>query len=342
MTRLIPGTVTGLLGERAGLQRVTVDGHPAYVLTDLVGPVRVGDRVVVNTTAVDLGLGSGGWHVVHWNLDRNRWETPSGGRVVKVRYTSLQCDVGAAEEGAGATSLPSALGGLPVVVCDLHSQLAPVARTFTAVAPGRRLVYVMTDWAALPLALSDTVAALRDEGSVAASVSAGQAFGGDAEAVNVVSALAVARHRLGADAVVVAPGPGAVGTSSELGFGGLEVAWVIDASSRLGGRPVVAVRWSGVDERVRHRGISHHTRTVLELAGMEALVAVPRGSGPTEGWPGRHRGVEVDIPDHLLAHAAEGVSTMGRSSAEDPSPFRWSVAAGLVAAGLMSGDRPRA
>jgi len=27
----------------------------------------------VNTTAVDLGLGTGGWHIVHWNLARDGW-----------------------------------------------------------------------------------------------------------------------------------------------------------------------------------------------------------------------------------------------------------------------------
>ena len=61
--------VAAMLTERRGLQRVELDdGSRAYVLTQLIGPVAAGDRVVVNTTAVDLGLGTGGWHVVHWNL----------------------------------------------------------------------------------------------------------------------------------------------------------------------------------------------------------------------------------------------------------------------------------
>ena len=37
-----------------------------------------GDRVVVNTTAVDLGLGTGGWHVVHWNLARDGVDAAGG------------------------------------------------------------------------------------------------------------------------------------------------------------------------------------------------------------------------------------------------------------------------
>ena len=118
-------TVTEILVERDGLQRVATDAGRAYVLTDLVGPVAAGDRVVLNTTAVDLGLGTGGWHVVHWNLARDAWERPGPGHIMKLRYTSLQHDAGAAEEDH--PDLPSAVPGLPVVACSLHSQVAVVA-----------------------------------------------------------------------------------------------------------------------------------------------------------------------------------------------------------------------
>src|ERR671922_317797 len=95
------GKVTKLLMERPGLQRAEVDlgdgPERAYVLTQLTGTVTIGDRVVVNTTAVELGLGSGGWHVVHWNLSRSEWRRPGGGREMKLRYTSLQADVGAVQ-----------------------------------------------------------------------------------------------------------------------------------------------------------------------------------------------------------------------------------------------------
>ena len=65
----------------------------------------------------------------------------------------------------------------------------------------RRLCH--TDGAGLPLALSDLVAALTDRGLIDATVTCGQAFGGDYEAVSVHSALAIARHVAGADAVVL-------------------------------------------------------------------------------------------------------------------------------------------
>ena len=78
------GTVTALLAERPGLQRVEVDGEPAYVLTELIGPVAVGDRVVVNTTAVELGLGTGGLHFVVAVEGRGGGEAEPVGRTMKL------------------------------------------------------------------------------------------------------------------------------------------------------------------------------------------------------------------------------------------------------------------
>ena len=79
------GVVQSVLSERVGLQRVEVDlgtgPERAYVLTQLTGTVSHGDRVVVNTTAVDLGLGTGGWHFVHWNLEREAWVEPGPGQI---------------------------------------------------------------------------------------------------------------------------------------------------------------------------------------------------------------------------------------------------------------------
>jgi hypothetical protein len=302
----VTALVTAITSEREGLQRVELDnGRRAYVLTQLIGPVAVADRVVVNTTAVDLELGTGGWDVVHWNLSREAWTEAGAGHVLKLRYTSLQVDTGAdVDEVAG-------LAGTPVVACDVHSQLAPVALAFAEAAPGRRLAYVMTDSGALPLALSDLVADLVGRGLLAETITCGQAFGGRREAVNLHSALLLA----GGDAVVVAPGPGVVGTGSRLGFTGVEVATVVDAVTKLGGRPIVAVRYSGADGRDRHRGQSHHTTTALEMASHPAMTPAP-----ADGWAGP---------------AVGGVTHMGRTQAEDPEFFRYAAAAGLAAAQLL-------
>ena len=51
---------------------VEVDGErrAAWADTDLLGEMRAGDEVVVNVAALDLGLGSGGFDIVHVNLTR--------------------------------------------------------------------------------------------------------------------------------------------------------------------------------------------------------------------------------------------------------------------------------
>ncbi|HVF75788.1 MAG TPA: DUF3866 family protein [Acidimicrobiales bacterium] len=296
MPRFTTASVAELLLERPGLQRIALDnGRRAYVLTELLGPVAVGDEVVVNATAVDLGLGTGGWDVVHWNLSRREWDNPGAGHILKLRYTSLQADV-AVVEGEGS------LDGKPVVACFLHSQLAAVAAAFRHGAPGKRLAYVMTDTAALPLALSDLVA----DGLFDVTVTAGQAFGGDLEAVNVASALV----GTDADAVVVGPGPGVVGTDTTYGFSSLDVAATVDLVHALGGLAILAPRYSDADPRERHRGMSHHTTTVLELVQATPLMPVP-DDGP-----------ELDIT----------ATTMGRSAADDPGFFAYAAAAGVAAA----------
>lgn len=337
MPRFRVGTVRELLAERPGLQRVVVahDGgeeRRAYALTELTGPVAPGDRVVVNTTAVDLGLGTGGWDVVHWNLARTEgWGAPGPGHVLKLRYTSLQTDTGVAEEHEGYAA-PDDLGGRPVVACALHSQLACVAAVVKHLRPTARVAYVMTDAGALPLALSDLVHGLRGAGLLDVTVTAGHAFGGDHEAVNLTSALDVAVASGGADVVVAGTGPGVVGTGTRHGFSGLEVAAIVDAVSARGGTPVVALRVSDADARGRHRGISHHSRTALRQARTGAIVPIPAGEErpAVEG----HEVVAVEVPDvpALLAAAGLQVTTMGRGPDSDPRFFAYAGAAGAFAA----------
>jgi len=322
--------VTEILAERAGLQRVGTDAGRAYVLTDLVGTVAVGDRVVVNTTAVDLGLGTGGWHVVHWNLARDEWSQPGPGHIMKLRYTSLQADTGAAEEEH--TDPVPTLDGVPVVACSLHSQVGVVATVVRALAPAARIAYVMTDGAALPLALSDLVWTLTERKVLDVTVTAGNAFGGALEAVSLPSALQLARHVGAADVVVVGMGPGVVGTGSVLGTTAVDVAWALDAAAALGGRPALCVRASSADARERHQGISHHTGTILRLAHSEPVIPLPAGSSTRIDGA-----LSVDVPDVGAMLEAQGVTitSMGRGPAEDPMFFAVAGAAGAWAANTL-------
>lgn len=347
--------VTTILDARPGIQRLEValdDATPAepparaYALTEVTGPCEVGDEVVVNTTAVELGLGTGGWHVVHWNTARRSWRAPGPGHIMKVRYTSLQTDTGAAEElHAGALHDADDLVGTPVVVCGLHSQVPCVAAAVKHVRPDARVAYVMSDGAALPIALSDLVARMVDAGLVDGTVTAGHAFGGDHEAVNVPSAFVVARHLLRADVVVMAMGPGVVGTATRLGYSALEVAPALDAAESLGGRPIACLRFSLADQRLRHQGVSHHTLTALRLLGRaRATIGIPRGPWEQRvredldgaGVSDRHRLLTVDDPDvpGLLAGRDLRVTSMGRGPTDDPAFYAVAGAAGTAAATL--------
>ncbi len=321
--------VTALLSERAGLQRIDTDLGRAYAITRHVGPVTAGDRVVLNTTAVDLGLGTGGWHVVHWNLERDGWQADGDGHIVKLRYTSLQDATGAAEEQH--PDLPEHLARMPVVACCLHSQVPCVAAAAHARLPGVRIAYVMTDGASLPLALSDLAADMVRTGLVSVTITAGHAFGGDLEAVAVPSALALAKHAAGADMAIVGMGPGVVGTGTRLGTTSVEVASILDAAAALAAHPILAVRASSADPRDRHRGVSHHTLTALQLVRSSVAVAVP--SADLYSSP-RHEVVTIDPGDVPAALAARDlrVTSMGRGPEEDPLFYAAAGSAGALAA----------
>jgi Protein of unknown function (DUF3866) len=328
--RLVTATVTEILGDRPGLQRLDTDAGRAYVLVELTGSVVPGDRVVLNTTAVDLGLGTGGWHVVHWNLSRSEWLNPGRGHIMKLRYTSLQADTGAAEETHPDT--PQDLQGMPVVACSLHSQMGVVAAVIKTLRPGTRITYVMTDGAALPLVLSDLVWNLRQKGVLDTTITAEHAFGGDLEAVTLPSALTLARHVADADVTIVAMGPGVVGTASPLGTTAVEVATILDTAAALAGRPALCVRASEADPRDRHQGISHHVDTILRLAHSRPAIPLPPSlAGEIDG------ATAVEVPDvtRLLDDLDLRITSMGRGPGDDPTFFASAAAGGVWAASAL-------
>jgi len=130
----------------------------------------------------------------------------------------------------------------------------------------------------------------------------------------------------------VAMGPGSLGTDSTLGFAGLEVAGLLQTVEALYREPIVALRWSDVDRRERHRGVSHHAITALRLTDAQAKVPIPKGA--TIPDVGDHEVVEVDVPDvgALFKEAGLDVRTMGRTPEEDPGFFAFAGAAGVAAA----------
>jgi hypothetical protein len=318
------GTVTAIVERLEGLARIEVDGVACVAYPELTGPVALGDEVIVNVQARELELGSGGFDVLYANLTRGlELGAAPGAHVMKLPYTPLQAAAPHAEE---SEPVAEELGGMPVVCCSLHSQVAPVC----AALRGMGVAYVQVPGGALPLPLSDTVRALREHGLVQETASVGACFGGDAECVSVEAALGWASAR-GLDVVVCAVGPGIVGTGSRLGHGGLAAADAANAAAALNGAPVLALRVSESDERERHRGVSHHSRAVLELCLGSVAVGWPTGLNAPEWLEQRQ---EVDVAEWREACEGLSLSHMGRGPDDDPWFFAAAFAAGKLARAL--------
>jgi len=356
LVRLRRGTVLEVLGERPGAVElaVEVDGARARALAypGLVGPVAAGDRVVVNTTAVELGLGTGGLHLVVAVEGGPPTDLDHGGRIMKARYTPLQAAVPSVEEThRDRLGSPLRLANAPVVCAPLHSMIAPIAAGAKASADAR-VVYVMTDGAALAGAFSELVPRLREAGLLDGWITVGQAFGGELEAVTIWTGLLAAREVLGAEVIVVADGPGNLGTDTTWGVSALGSGHALMAAATLRGRPVAALRISFADPRPRHRGVSHHSLTILgEVCRTDVNVAVPSLPEPERSavWDAlrarkleeRHQLVEADGRPALeeLERRGVRVTSMGRGPAEDPAFFLAAGAAGVMAGRMAAGSR---
>jgi len=326
----------------------------------LVGASQVGDELIVNTQARDLGLGSGGFDIVHANLTRGlAGEGRSGAHVMKLNYTSLQHAVDPIEDHQ--LELPLGRG---VAVLALHGQLAAVAWAFAQTRPGARLGYVQTPGGALPGGHSKVVRALRERGLLAGHITAGASYGGELEAITTAGALHHGFHSLGWEAAVCGPGPGIVGSSSPLGHGGMNALDSAHTALALGASTLLVARMSSGDERPRHRGLSHHTLTVLDMLLEPVTVALPAGMRSPAGADlraslgsvfgsarapskpqleldvdrparmARHdwRRAPVDLPGYLAGGLPS--RTMGRTILEDPLFFGAALAAGTVLAGV--------
>jgi uncharacterized protein DUF3866 len=351
--------------------------HPAHpgrrreAIADvaLVGRAEVGDEVVVNVEALDLGLDSGGFDIVHVNLTRGLdGENALGAgqaRAMKLNYTSLQHAITPVEQER--LQLPVAL---PAAVLALHGQLPGVAWAFAQAAPGARLGYVQTEGGALAGGHSRTVRTLRERGLLAGHVTAGAAFGGEQEAITTAGALHHGLRELGWDAAVCGPGPGIVGSGSALGHGGMIALDSAHVALALGCPTLLVARMSSGDRRARHRGISHHTLTVLDLLLEPVTVALPAGvrspvgadlraglgavfGGAMPSQPSAERpapALDVERPARIARHdwrrasidlpayAASGLptETMGRGLAADPLFFAGALAGGSALAELIA------
>jgi hypothetical protein len=356
--------VSGRLQLRRGIVvgedplTIEVDGEErrAWADTGLLGEMREGDEVVVNIAALELELGSGGFDVVHVNLTRGLASAREGGEhVIKLNYTSLQHPVDPVElpvspagniDGRGTPQRPER--SIPVLVLPLHGHLAPAAWAL-AQSPrvfhpkdGKRVGgsdlkvgYVQSAGGALPGSLSRDVAELRERGLLCDHVTAAPAYGGEREALSVAGALDAAAHGLGWDVALVGPGPGIIGSETRLGHGGMAALDSAHAALALGLPTLISPRLSSTDPRERHRGVSHHTLTVLSMLLGAVEIPVPAGhpvvtARLAEAAAWRHRLREVGAD--LAGYAAAGLPTrtMGRDLEDDPLFFAAPLAAGAA------------
>jgi uncharacterized protein DUF3866 len=345
--KLRRGTVTGSDPLRV---RIGDEERPAWADESLVGEIREGDELILNTEARDLGLGSGGFDVVHVNLTRGL-DHPGAEEAIamKLNYTSLQHPV----EPVEALDREGLARSIPVLVLSLHGQLAPAAWAAARGASNLRVGYVQTTGGALPGALSEDVAELRNRGLLCEHVTAGAAYGAEAEALTVIGALQAAAGPLGWDAAIAGPGPGIAGSGSELGHGGIAALETAHASLILGHETLIAPRMSSGDPRERHRGLSHHTETVLRMLLGNVRVPVPAGgprpwahAGDGDGHldqlriacGDRHEISPREAPVEEYAESGLPATHMGRGIAEDRLFFAAALASGDALAATTAAE----
>lgn len=357
MIRIRKGIVKTLTSHRPGITELLVevegDNQRAINYDQLTGTINPGDEVILNTTAVFKNLGTGGAHFVMANLTNSSQDVPEEGHIMKARYSPCQVKVLSVEESespyAEIMQQSENLNGTPVIIGSLHSMIAPVAAAIKKLGCDQlRVAYLMTDAASLPLALSRLVFELKNKGLIHDTITCGQAFGGDYEAINVYTGLLACKSVTKADVIIVATGPGIVGSNSRYGFTGLEQAEIINAVNILGGQAIAIPRISFADLRERHLGISHHSRTALgKVALSRATVTLPQlepekielllRQVEASGISSRHNIaiIEAEAALEALVEYDVKVSTMGRNINQDREFFLAAGAAGIYVKDIL-------
>ncbi len=363
MVSRIVGVVTAILAERPGAQEIQALSSDdaslrnALNLTDLTGVVAVGDTVVLNTVAVELQLGTGGLDFVVSSSPNRLPDAPAKGHLLKLRYTPLQTPVLAVESPESpyheAVAQFQSLYELPVVCMELHSHLPAVcagihwAEQAHNLPRPLKIVYIMTDASSLSLSLSRLVPILKAQNLLHATVTVGQAFGGDYEAINLYSGMAFAKEVLQADVIIAGQGPGNAGTQTPLGFSGVDQGLAVNATASLGGSAILVPRISFAEKRHHHHGMSLHTITILRQI-VRAPVWVPIPRLPVEQLVRICTMMEeLDMGDEVqttiidteqsiseLEKLRPYLSTMGRGLDEETPFFLAGAAAGILAVQL--------
>lgn len=351
------GRVLSIDSVRDGTLEISIEisGEKARAIayTNLTGTLEVGDEVLLNTTAVVKSLGTGGYHFVMANLSGDNGGESTEGHIMKARYTPVQHAVMSVEEEQSTDRRDierfQSLNLMPVVIGQLHSQLAPAAAAVKRLSHNRaKVAYIMTDSAALPISFSRSVTELREKGLIDRAITVGQAFGGEIEAINIYTGLIAAKEVAEADVAIVCPGPGNAGTGTTYGFSSIEQGEIVNAVNILGGSAIAIARISFADPRPRHQGLSHHTLTSLsQIALTKCTLALPlidqmkllmiEEQITQSAINYRHKTRILDGTPGIIELQEKGIkmSSMGRNFEQDSEFFLSAAAAGALAAEML-------
>ncbi|MDK2984683.1 MAG: hypothetical protein PWQ96_325 [Clostridia bacterium] len=355
MISISVGKVVEILNREDDVTKILVElggkKEKAINYNKITGEINEGDKVLLNITAVKLGLGTGGYHFVMANYSCQKKIYSGPGHLMKLRYTPCQlCTLSVEEEESPYREKIinfKDLRRMPILIGSLHSQL-PAAIAGILSVKDIKPVYIMTDGGALPISFSRVVSFLKRNGFLAGTITIGHSFGGDLEAVNIYTGLIAAKEVLNAKISIVLMGPGILGSGTQYGFTGIEQGEIINSVAILGGTPIAIPRISFADSRNRHYGLSHHTITALgKVALKQALLPVPKleeekanilySQLQEGGLADKHRIIEKDATKALqLAKKLNfPLSTMGREIDEDYEYFLAAAAAGIAAVELV-------
>ena len=342
MIEIKKGTVVKITREIGDITELILDiDHDikkSINYNSITGNIKAGDRVLVNTTAGTLGLGTGGYHFIIANLELDRLLLDMNGHGMKLKYTPMQLRVPFIEEELSLTGIyntPLNLKGKIVFMGELHSMLPPLCayiKHYSITQP--KIAYIMTDDGALPLSFSRNIHELINKGLIDTTITSGNSFGGQYECVNLYTSLQTAAHTADCSIIIIIMGPGIVGTNTKYGFSGLEMSMYADLIDRAGGCCLYLPRLGLGDKRERHKGLSHHTLTVLEeMITRPVPIVLPYLNYKQQGFVvnqlndknilKRHRLVIRDGSDIEAAMKQYNINTksMGRGVNEDPAFF---------------------
>jgi hypothetical protein len=277
------GRVISIIYENSDIQIIEVvinSIEKAINYIDETGPVKKGDEVILNTAAVRLNLGTGGYHFVYFNrsaklplCELNRID----GHIIKMKYTLQQQRYKTIEENpeyCGFFDDGIKFKNRPVLIESLHSMLFPSICGIKQKKPDARITVIYTYGGSMNAGFSNNIKALKELNLIDDVITSGECYGGDYESINVYTSLIFSFNVLNSDAAVICCGPGVAGTSTYYGFSTLDMILPAYISNLSGCRTILIPRISFMDNRKRHYGLSMQTIAILDSLNFKVTVPV--------------------------------------------------------------------